>query len=362
MIKFLIDYIKFLQLIKIKEDSIIFYSEGPHHWLHLEDLIKSIQNTGKVIFVTSSKDDNEIKKFKKIQKFCIGNGIIRNLFFKNVKCSYFITSLPDLGMTPFVKSKNVKEYIYVFHSMISTHMGYRERAFDFFDTILCCGAHHKKEIRKREKLYKLKKKKLINYGYYLIDKFKKFKDKSNKLTIAPTWGTKSLFESKFMEIEKLIKFIDIPVILRPHPETLKRNPLMKKKLLDLEMKYSYVEVNFDILNLNNLSSSLCLVTDYSGIAFDFAFGLKQPVIFIDSGKKINNLNYKKINIEPIEISIRKKIGKILGENEILKIYKLVKTLKEKDILFKKKIEVYKKSFFFNSEKNKESSINKIFKE
>ena len=69
---------------------------------------------------------------------------------------------------------------------------------------------------------------------------------------------------------------------------------MKKKLLDLEMKYSYVEVNFDILNLNNLSSSLCLVTDYSGIAFDFAFGLKQPVIFIDSGKKINNLNYKNV--------------------------------------------------------------------
>ena len=32
------------------------------------------------------------------------------------------------------------------------------------------------------------------------------------------------------------------------------------------------------MEITNLSSSLCLVTDYSGIAFDFAFGLKQPVI------------------------------------------------------------------------------------
>ena len=43
--------------------------------------------------------------------------------------------------------------------MISTHMGYKKKAFDYFDTIMCCGPHHLKEIRKNEKIEKLKKKK-----------------------------------------------------------------------------------------------------------------------------------------------------------------------------------------------------------
>src|SRR5438093_13437904 len=38
-------------------------------------------------------------------------------------------------------------YVYVFHSMVSSHMVFRPKAYDAYDTILCVGPHHTREIR-----------------------------------------------------------------------------------------------------------------------------------------------------------------------------------------------------------------------
>ena len=51
-----------------------------------------------------------------------------------------------------------------------------------------------------------------------------------------------------------------------------------------------------------------MVSDWSGASLDYALGLKKPVIFIDVPKKVNDPNYTQIKPEPIEISIRDKIG------------------------------------------------------
>ena len=37
-----------------------------------------------------------------------------------------------------------------------------------------------------------------------------------------------------------------------------------------------------------------MISDWSGVAFEFAFGLEKPVIFIDLPKKINNSDFNYI--------------------------------------------------------------------
>ena len=58
--------------------------------------------------------------------------------------------------------------------------------------------------------------------------------------------------------------------------------------------------------------SVCLISDWSGISFEYAFTFKRPVIFIDVPKKILNPNFQSIHLEPIEISLRTKLGHVIS--------------------------------------------------
>ena len=66
----------------------------------------------------------------------------------------------------------------------------------------------------------------------------------------------------------------------------------------------------------SLHQSDLIISDWSGAAMDYAFGLNKPVLFIDVPRKVNNLNYEEIGIEPIEVSIRSQIGAILAMDEL----------------------------------------------
>ena len=55
-----------------------------------------------------------------------------------------------------------------------------------------------------------------------------------------------------------------------------------------------------------------LISDCSGITLEYAFGTERPVIYIDVPLKIKNKRYQELGIEPLEISLRAKIGEIVS--------------------------------------------------
>ena len=67
----------------------------------------------------------------------------------------------------------------------------------------------------------------------------------------------------------------------------------------------------NVMGRESLHNSDIMISDWSGAALDYAFGLNKPVIFLDLKKKINNADYEEIQLEPLEISIRKEIGQIV---------------------------------------------------
>ena len=56
------------------------------------------------------------------------------------------------------------------------------------------------------------------------------------------------------------------------------------------------------------------------------FATEKPVIFIDTEPKVNNINWKKINLPCFEESIRTEIGKIVPENKIYTIPEIIREL------------------------------------
>ena len=340
---------KFNEL-NLDERSIVFYSEDISSFVHFEQIIHELtEKMGyQICYVTSAKDDPILNsQNKKIKAFYIGDSIARTKFFLNLKAKILIMTMPDLETFNIKKSKVYPvHYVYLFHSMVSTHLVYRRSAFEHFDSIFCVGNYQLDEIRRTEKLYNLKPKNLIRYGYGHLDNLlEKYstrilspKNNGNKLHVllAPSWSNASLFEDIAEKVIDILLQEGYKVTFRPHLVTQKKS---KKKINEIIEKFSDNEsflLEQNILNFDSFLFSDIMITDWSGAALEFAFAFEKPVLFIDMPKKINNPEYEKIHKVPIEVSIREKIGKIilpteleLIPNEIEILYKQTKELRDK---------------------------------
>ncbi len=323
---------KIFNLIKIfsinQKDHIFIYSEDSNYWVHLEPLITSILNyeSLSIIYISSNREDLGLK-FKHInfKSFYLGFGAILTWFFKNIDCKIMITSSPDLDNFHFKKSKNNVHYIYTQHSLCSLHSIYNHNAFKAYDTIFCSTENH---IIEGEKLFLEFKKKpiLFKHGYdrllTLPAKINNLNLKNKVILISPSWGSSSLL----MDKDKLTGLIEAllknehKVILRPHHMTFRNE---ENYIISIEKKFSEFK-NFSLEKGNFDSKSLAkadvLVTDYSGVGFEYYYKYRGLVIFIDTGKlKINNPNFEKFCLPAFEIINRSKIGYVIKYDNLSEI-------------------------------------------
>ena len=361
--------------LKQNERDVVFYSENENSMLIFKSLISELTNKHNlnICYVTSSKDESILKKpNNRIKSFFIGDGVVRTKFFLNLKAKILIMTMPDLETFHIKKSKVYPvHYVYLFHSMVSTHLIYRRSAFEHFDSIFCVGNYQLDEIRSTEKLYDLKPKNLIRYGYShldnLLEKYSKRillpKNNENKLHIllAPSWSDDGLFENISEKVIDILLREGYKVTFRPHPMTQKKS---KKKIDRMTEKFSKNESFLLEQNISNFDSFLfsdIMITDWSGAALEFAFAFEKPVLFIDVPKKINNPEYEKIPQVPIEVSIREKIGKIILPTDLELIPNEIKMLYGQTKELRDKITKIRNELIFNVGESKKDGAEEIIK-
>jgi len=351
---------KFNEL-NLDERSIVFYSEDISSFVHFEQIIHELtEKMGyQICYVTSAKDDPILNsQNKKIKAFYIGSGATRTKFFMELMAEVLVMTMPSLE-TYFIKRSRVYpvHYVYVFHSINSTHRNYRKNAFDHFDSIFCTGPHHVKEIIATEQLYNLKQKNLVTCGYGLFDKLQKnkpvknqemcTKDERKKILVAPSWGKKGLLETKGLELVKILLDAGYHVTVRPHPMTVRKWPKIVKTIRN-EFKYnSNFEMETDVSSFESLYSTYGLISDWSGIGFEYAFVCERPVLYVDVPHKNNNPDYNKISYESLESSIRNLIGVVISPNELEGIPKIIESTYENIDLFKTKVQEVRNKTVFN---------------
>jgi len=115
-------------------------------------------------------------------------------------------------------------------------------------------------------------------------------------------------------------------MLRPHLITLRDST----KLIDsIKIKFgknSDFILEEGVIPFDSLNNSACMISDWSGISLEYAFTFERSVIFIDVPKKTLNPNSSDISLEPIEISIRSKIGHIISPNNLNEIPAIIRDL------------------------------------
>ena len=226
-----------------------------------------------------------------------------------------------------------------------------EKSFDHYDTIFCAGPHQKKEIELREKNKDLKAKNLVPYGYPRIEKLiqlsSKPKNEKKVILLAPTWGEQSIINLMGMEICSIILNQGYSLILRPHHETIKRSP----QLIDeIENKYSHLETFRLVREMGDAESLLqsdLLICDWSGTAIEYAFGLEKPVIFIDIPPRVRNPNWREIQSEPLEMSIREKVGRVICPSKLDELPSSISQLLNEDQISSSLIKSLREEFIYN---------------
>ena len=343
------------------ERSIVFYSEDISSFVYFEQIIHELtEKMGYCIcYVTSAKDDPMLNnQNRRIRVFYIGHGAMRTKFFMELKTEVLVMTMPNLE-THFIKRSRVYpvHYVYVFHSMVSTHKIYEKGAFDHFDSIFCAGPHHVEEISATESAYNLNHKNLVPCGYGLLDKLQKNKpiknqkrcteDGRKKILVAPSWGKKGLLETKGQELVKILLDADYHVIVRPHPMTIRKWPKIINAIENKFKDNTNFEIEKDVSSFESLYSAYGLISDWSGIGFEYAFVCERPVLYIDGFPKINNPSYDKIPCKPLEVSIRNLIGKVISPNELKSIPKIIESTYENIDLFKTKVQEARNETVFN---------------
>ena len=331
------------------ERSIVFYAENKASMDYFGSLISELTEKMKlqICYVTSVKDDPILEsKNQKILPFYIGNGTVRTKFFLTLKAKILVMDMPDLDQFHIKRSKIYPvHYVYLFHSIFSIHSYLRKGAIDNYDTIFCVGPHHVNEVRETEKVYELKPKNLVKYGFgrldTLLQKKENFQgtnsDTKDLVIIAPSYGDNNLLEKCGIKLIEILLKSNFRVMLRPHLRTLRDST----KLIGIIYEKFEKNPNFILekgdIPFDSYHNSKCMISDWSGISLEYAFIFERPVIFIDVPKKVLNPNSGDISLEPIEISIRKKIGHIISPNSLEEIPLIIKDLEKNAEFFSKRI-------------------------
>ena len=333
--------------------KVVFYSESFQDWHHLKPLLNALLDDDiAVTYVTSDdRDPGLLKLSKKYRSIYIGKGFFRILFFQFLRAKLLILTMMDLNNFELKRSIHPVHYVYIFHSLTSTHMVDTEKSFDHYDTIFCAGPHQKKEIELREKNKDLKAKNLVPYGYPRIEKLiqlsSKPKNEKKVILLAPTWGEQSIINLMGMEICSIIINQGYSLILRPHHETIKRSPQL---INEIENKYSHLETFRLVREMGDSESLLqsdLLICDWSGTAIEYAFGLEKPVIFIDIPPRVRNPNWREIQSEPLEMSIREKVGRVICPSKLDELPSSISQLLNEDQVSSSLIKSLREEFIYN---------------
>jgi len=307
---------------------LVFYSERDIYYQYFEDYIRYVLDHSNldICYITSDPED---------PVFRLGNSRIHTFYIDNLLANTFarldakalVMTMPDLDKYHIKRSRNPVNHIYLFHGVGSTHLQYNKDAFNAYDTVFCIGKYDIAELRKAEELYRLRPKTLIECGYCWIEKIYNThrsmvaaspeQNTSDKLIlVAPSWHNENILAFCADEMTDVLKNSGYRVIFRPHPEFIKRNGEVIKALAGKLRNINNMELELNMAQRTSIHDAEVLVTDWSAISYEYAFGTERPVLFINTPPKITNPDYKELGIEPIEFSIRGQIGKELESGDI----------------------------------------------
>lgn len=272
---------------------IVIFTDSKIYWNLFEPICDEFERRQqKVVYMTASEDDPALEKdYKYVEAQFIGSGNKAFSKLNMLNAHVVLSTTPSLNVFQWKRSKKVDYYIHIPHAPNDITL-YRMFGVDFYDAILLTGEYQGEEIRKLEELRELPAKEIEYVGIPFMDemakklekrkaeeKDKKKDKKKRTVLLAPSWGASGILAKYGEKLIDALIATGYEIIIRPHPQSFKSDVELMDKLMKKYPDGEKVSWNRDRDNFEVLYKSDVLMSDFSGIFFDYALVFDKPIIY-----------------------------------------------------------------------------------
>lgn len=340
------------------ERRIVLYAESGQDWHHFAPVVEHLtrDHGERICYVSSDAGDPGLRQDPAgVRPFCIGQGLVRIWFFQFLDADLLLTQMLDLGNFDLKRSTRPVHYIYMFHSLISTHMADHDNSFDHYDSILCAGPHQMREIRRREEMKGLQPKRLFAHGYHRIEQLMAERrepppvksDADLHVLLAPSWGEQTILNVCGLDLVRILLDAGFRLTLRPHFQTRWQTPEVIDRITAACGDHPRFRLIEQMGESDSLFDSHVMITEWSGAGQDYGMGLEKPVLYIDLPPKSRNNTWRELGMEPFEMYVRDKIGALLAPGCLAEAPEMIRTLVRDPAQFRRAVAALREQWMFN---------------
>ncbi len=273
----------------------VIYSDDKRYWNVFEPVCREMNGRGKdIVYLTGSEDDPVFScGYEHIKPKCIGKDNRSFAYLNNLKATVVLSTTPGLDVYQWKRSKNAAYYVHMLHSAGEVVM-YRMFGIDYYDAVLVSGDYQAEDIRALEKLRNLHEKEIVKVGIPFMDVManrlagdEPLPQHKRTVLLAPSWGKSSIFNVYGEKIIDLLKETGYEIIIRPHPQSFTSEKEMLDKLMAAYPQTDMFSWNRDTDNYNVLRRADILISDFSGVIYDYSLVYDKPVIYTNPNSDLS---------------------------------------------------------------------------
>lgn len=267
----------------------VIFSDDRRYWPVFAPLCSALSRRGQeMVYLTASPDDPALEaEIPHMRAEFIGKDNRAFTRLNLLDAVMVVSSTPGLDVYQWKRSKSVDCYIHLPHAASEITL-YRMFGLDYYDGVLLSGQYQADDLRALETLRGLPPKELAITGIPYMDEMAARLAKAGPapahpttVLLAPSWGDSAIFARYGGRIIDALLSTGYHLIVRPHPQSFKSETALMEELMARYPASETLEWNRDTDNFEVLRRSDILISDFSGVIFDFTLVYDKPVIYTD---------------------------------------------------------------------------------
>ncbi len=305
---------------------IAMFSEGRAYWNTYQPIVDALRRK-KVQFRYYSLDLHDpglTVECPYMRPRFLGFARAAHTRLSRLKAEVLLSTTPNIGTPryPITRSRAVKKLAHVFHA-VGDVASYRKGSLDHYDAVFLHGAHQVASIRALEKLRNLPAKELIEGGLPYLDALAehpllKERPRTNGKTVlvGPTWDKKGCLRVYGSGFIKQLAEAGYDVIVRPHPQSYRVEADLLARIRKELAALASVSFDADLDGMPSLAKADLLISDISGLRFDFALLLARPVLTLATPKS-DLSDYEASDLGTLwEEDVSRRLGRLLAKDDV----------------------------------------------
>lgn len=320
--------------------SFVIYNEGKQYCNVFKSIVEEFENRKIALtYLTSAENDPVLSEgYQHVAASYIGTGNKAFASLNFLEADICLMTTPSIEVYQLKRSKGVKHYSHILHDTGDATF-YKLFGIDWFDSILLSGEYQKADIRELERIRQTPEKKLevvgCTYLDVLLEKKSRLVPEENPpftVLVSPSWGPGSLLTFFGEKLLEPLSKTGWRIIVRPHPQSRQSEAEVLNRLETAYGGSMNFEWDYSPENLSSLSKADIMLSDFSGIIFDYVFLFEKPVLYSNTHFDMEMYDASDIDRTPWKFAVLETFGMELKDEDLPDIKSVIeKAIENRDI-------------------------------